>query len=155
MANRAWRLLTGLGLGAGLMYFLDPDVGRRRRAKVRDKARHLAKVANETAANSTRDMRNRVRGLITESRRRASEKQVSDDILIDRVRARLGRLVAHPHGVEVSASEGRVTLKGAIRAVEVPALLIALSKVRGVRGLVDCLQTKFEGTEIAKPRVAH
>ena len=30
-------LLTGLGVGAGLMYFLDPRHGNRRRALVRDK----------------------------------------------------------------------------------------------------------------------
>ena len=31
-------LLTGIGLGAALMYFLDPQQGRRRRAIIRDQA---------------------------------------------------------------------------------------------------------------------
>ena len=35
--NNAKSLMSGLGLGAGLMYFLDRTAGRRRRALARDK----------------------------------------------------------------------------------------------------------------------
>jgi hypothetical protein len=34
------QILIGLGLGAGLMYVLDPDRGKRRRAQSRDKVIH-------------------------------------------------------------------------------------------------------------------
>ena len=43
------RLLGGIGLGAGLMYFLDPQQGRRRRALVRDQFTHLSREACDAA----------------------------------------------------------------------------------------------------------
>src|SRR5437763_15093221 len=61
--DRAFALLAGAGLGAGLMYILDPDLGRRRRALVRDKAVRLANKAQDAACVVSRDMQNRARGL--------------------------------------------------------------------------------------------
>jgi hypothetical protein len=56
-------MLAGVGAGAGLMYLLDPQQGRRRRALVRDQAVRLAHEAQDTAEVVGRDMRNRARGL--------------------------------------------------------------------------------------------
>jgi hypothetical protein len=61
--DRAVALLAGVGLGAGLMYLLDPRMGRRRRALVRDKAVRLAHEAQDAAEVVARDMRNRAQGL--------------------------------------------------------------------------------------------
>src|SRR5437762_2000619 len=61
--HRAMTLLAGAGLGAGLMYFLDPQMGRRRRALARDKAVSLGHQAQDAAELVGRDMRNRARGL--------------------------------------------------------------------------------------------
>src|SRR5438874_12205809 len=54
---------AGMGLGAGLMYVFDPQMGRRRRALARDKAVRLAHEAQDTAEVVRRDMTNRARGL--------------------------------------------------------------------------------------------
>jgi hypothetical protein len=56
-------MLAGVGAGAGLMYLLDPQQGRRRRALVRDKAVSLAHQAQGAAEMVRRDARNRARGL--------------------------------------------------------------------------------------------
>jgi len=61
--NRACALLGGVGLGAGLMYFLDPDLGRRRRSFARDKAVRLAHEARDAADVVAKDMSNRAQGL--------------------------------------------------------------------------------------------
>lgn len=47
--------VIGLGVGAGLMYLLDPDIGRRRRAITRDKAINLSK----SYARDVRDLGNK------------------------------------------------------------------------------------------------
>ncbi len=61
--DRTLSLLAGLGLGAGLMYLLDPQMGRRRRALVRDKAARLAHEAQDAAQVVGKDFGNRARGL--------------------------------------------------------------------------------------------
>ncbi len=63
--NQAVSLLAGAGLGAGLMYLLDPQQGRRRRTLVRDKAVRLAHETQGAAEVVARDMRNRAGGLVS------------------------------------------------------------------------------------------
>ncbi len=61
--KHALSLLAGAGLGAGVMYMLDPDRGRRRRALTRDKAVRRAHDVRDAASVIARDMANRARGL--------------------------------------------------------------------------------------------
>jgi len=61
--NRTTSLLTGAGLGAGLMYFLDPKRGRQRQARIRDRMTRLSHDIAEARDTVTRDVRNRMRGL--------------------------------------------------------------------------------------------
>jgi hypothetical protein len=61
--DRACAFLAGAGLGAGLMYILDPQAGRRSRALARDKAVRLAHEARDAASVVGKDMKNRARGL--------------------------------------------------------------------------------------------
>ncbi len=61
-------LLSGLGVGAALMYVLDPERGRRRRALARDKAVSLANKTGDAVSRRSRDLANRARGLAAEAR---------------------------------------------------------------------------------------
>jgi hypothetical protein len=61
--NRTTALLTGAGLGAGLMYFLDPNRGRQRRAHIRDKMIRFSHEIQDARDTVARDMRNRLHGL--------------------------------------------------------------------------------------------
>jgi hypothetical protein len=62
------RVLTWVGLGAGLMYYLDPDRGRSRRACVRDRITHLLKEIDAAVGVTAHDLANRTHGLIAEAR---------------------------------------------------------------------------------------
>jgi hypothetical protein len=65
---------------------------------------------------------------------------VPDDLqLIERVRARMGRLVSHPHAIQVGANNGRVTLSGPVLRHEVARLLDAIRSVWGVSEVEDRL----------------
>src|SRR5439155_25138579 len=62
-----------------------------------------------------------------------------DLVLIERVRARMGRVVSHPHAIQVGAENGRISLSGPILASEVQSLLHAARSVAGVVEIEDHL----------------
>jgi uncharacterized membrane protein len=119
---------------------LDPDRGRRRRARVRDKLAHAINKAGDSIDATSRDLRNRARGLVAESGSLLRRERVSDEVLIERVRSEVGRVVSHPHSIHVTANQGRVTLSGPILESEVNGLLGSVSSVRGVTGVENHLE---------------
>jgi len=122
------------------MYLLDPDRGRRRRALLRDKVRHGAHKAGDALETATTDLGHRAAGLMAETRARLRKEDVSDPVLVERVRAKIGRVVSHPRAIVVAADQGRVTLSGPILAGEVDDLLSAVAAVRGVSGVENRLE---------------
>jgi hypothetical protein len=52
-----------VGLGAAVGYFFDPDMGRRRRALVRDQVVRLIRIAREEVRAGVRDASNRAQGV--------------------------------------------------------------------------------------------
>ena len=73
--GRTAALLGGIGVGAALMYMLDPGRGARRRAVAKDKALKFARIAGERLGKQSRDLKNRARGLAAEIRPHESEKR--------------------------------------------------------------------------------
>jgi uncharacterized membrane protein len=132
--------LYGAALGAALMYLFDPDRGRYRRALVRDQAasgtRHLADAIEVTL----RDLRNRTMGLAAELRSRFESGPVSDEVLVNRIRSKIGRVTSHPHAIEIAARNGHVTLSGPVLAHEYKDLCRCVWSVRGVSIVDDKLE---------------
>ena len=132
------RLLTflkGIGLGAACMYFCDPERGTRRRALVRDKAIHTTNRLGKTIDTASRDFTNRAGGMVAELQSLFSVETPTDVRVVERVRARIGHVVAHPAQVHVSAHYGVVTLGGTVLASEVSSLLQCVTATRGVVGV--------------------
>ena len=138
------RILFSAAAGALAMYFLDPQSGRRRRARTHDKAEHAARRVREAYDVTARDTRHRAQGLQAMSRRLLRREEVSDEALQGRVRAILGRYVSHPHAIDVQVSGGEVSLSGPILAHEVPSLLRAVKHVPGVRRVSNQLAAHKE-----------
>jgi uncharacterized membrane protein len=136
--------LGGAAVGVALMYFLDPNSGRRRRARTRDKAVHAARVVSEGAKVTALDTVHRAQGAWAEARRMFSHEEVDDDVLVERVRAELGRVVSHPHAIEAATNGGHLTLIGPILSYEVRPLLRAVRRVPGVRAVSDQLTVYSE-----------
>jgi hypothetical protein len=136
--------LTGIGIGIGLMYFLDPERGRRRRALVRDKLTHTLNVTAEAAGTTGRDFAHRAAGTAAKVRNSFRRQPVDDLVLIERVRAQLGRVVSHPHAIDVKVADGQITLRGAVLQAEVNQLLRAVERVDGVREVVNRLEEHQE-----------
>ncbi|MEX2495979.1 MAG: SRPBCC family protein [Woeseia sp.] len=147
MDNRL-RLLLSSGLGAAAMYYLDPARGRYRRALVRDQLVHQGHKARHGATIVGRDSRNRSVGIVARLRSLLDRGQPDDVVLVERVRACLGRVVSHPHSVKVEAQDGVITLSGYILQQEVPLLLDCALGVPGVRDLKNQLDARAEAGSI-------
>ena len=65
---------------------------------------------------------------------------MDDARLLERVRARLGRVCSHPRAIDVEAQGGQVTLRGPVLSSEVQDLLSAAAGVRGVRSVINELE---------------
>jgi hypothetical protein len=67
--NHLCNIVGAFTLGAGLVYFLDPVSGRRRRALLRDQVVHGIHKTSNVADGRIRDLRNRAYGTYHEVRR--------------------------------------------------------------------------------------
>src|SRR5688572_27349928 len=127
MLNQSLPALGGIGIGVAMgataMYLMDPNRGRRRRALARDRLNHATHVVQEGARVTARDLNNRFYGLLATVCNLFRRGSTNDEVVIRRVRSKLGREVSHPHAVEVAVHDGRVTLSGPILAREVDPLL--------------------------------
>jgi uncharacterized membrane protein len=143
------RIFLGGALGALSMYFLDPQQGRRRRARTRDKAVHAGRVLNEAGKVTARDTLHRAKGMWAGTRKLFDHGPVSDEVLVGRVRAELGRFVSHSHAIDVAADGGHVRLSGPILAEEVRPLLRHVRRVPGVRAVSDRLTVHEDASHVS------
>jgi len=125
-------LLIGAAAGSGLMFVLDPATGRRRRALVRDQVTRAMRQTKGGFNSAGRDIANRADGLAAKRGRMWQSESPGDRQLTERVRARLGRVCSHPRAIDVEASDGRLTLRGAVLQAEVGAIIGMVSSIPGV-----------------------
>lgn len=142
--------LANLGIGAALMYWLDPEHGRRRRVEVKHQAIRLGNEGMRALDIATRDLENRVRGFVAESRARLSTDIASDETIAQRARAKLGRVCSHPSLIETSCHQGRLIVKGPVLEDERDQVLRAMSRVPGVRVVENALEPFVEASREAR-----
>jgi gas vesicle protein len=134
--------LTCCAVGAGLMYFMDPERGRYRRNWVADKATHFARTTGRSMRATGRNLANRARGTAYEAAEKARnmtgyEGQVGSEQLVNRVRSGMGHVISNPSQVQIMAdANGIVTLTGIIPASESEVLC---ATVRGIPGVIEVI----------------
>jgi hypothetical protein len=104
-----------------------------------DKLTRATHVARDAVNTTSHDIVNRTRGIAAATRARFASDDVSDAVLLERVRAKLGRVSSHPRAIDVSVSDGQVILNGQAPAHEVPHILAGVESVRGVSGIASSL----------------
>ena len=134
--------LAGAAIGAGLMFLLDPDRGPRRRALTRDRMLSVGRQAGQDFGAKARHLRDRARGLVAGARSRMEADLQDDDVVAEKVRAELSRVVSQPGAVVVAVEHGVVTLSGEATAGERENLISVTRGVRGVRDIEDLLETR-------------
>jgi hypothetical protein len=140
-------LTAGLGAGAGVMYLCDSRRGRARRGRLIAEFSHLIPRDKGRGAKRAKDLLNRVGGLAAEAVSALvstldDEGPVPDEVLVGRVRGRMGHILANPDEIRVHAREGVVTLQGQVTHTERRRLRQELRGIAGVRRVNDCLTTR-------------
>ncbi|MBC5781834.1 BON domain-containing protein [Ramlibacter sp. USB13] len=142
--NKPLATLGAAAAGALAMYYLDPDLGARRRALLADLVRG---------------------GLPGEARRvgrgrlaRRAPLQVpagdprSDAELRDRIQQALDRMVSHPRALHVAVEEGVVRLSGRVLASEREGVAAQVQRMPGVRKLVNATTAHDDPQELTGRR---
>ncbi len=143
--NRALWLIGGLAAGASIMYILDPERGRTRRALARDKAGSLLLHTSTAAGKNVRNLQNHARGMMHDVTHLGSKKK-SDIDLMNEIRAGIANLLPNNNSMHVTVHKGRVTLSGPILASDVQKVVEGVAMVPGVGG-VDNRLTVYQSPE--------
>lgn len=135
--NPLMRPMVSALLAATAVFFFDPARGRRRRALLRDRTVSMFAVGCRSVDVGARDLVHRMRGTVTRASRLLVSDHPDDEVLRERVRAAMGRVISHPGAIDVAAKQGHVTLTGDVLRHEHKALIECVSAVRGVHGVED------------------
>jgi len=134
-----WMFLLGAAAGGVLAYLFDPERGRRRRRRARDRAvgvsHRLTRRAERRLHVTAAQARGHARG-VAHRLRPGPFEELDDATLAHKVESIVFRDERVPKGqISVNAESGRVFLRG---QVEPPGLVTDLEKaVRRIRGVRD------------------
>jgi BON domain len=138
------------GTAAALMFFLDPRRGRRRRAFVRDKTSHAVTGARISIGKAARAVGTGTRGLATGTwSRMCPRASADDDVLAERVRSKIRRVVSRPDALDVSARNGIVTLRGDVAQPDVRRLMSRVYSLRDVKEVRNEMKTHSGADDVA------
>jgi hypothetical protein len=137
--------------GAAIMYYLDPDTGRRRRALVRDRAVGLSHDAGHLALAQGRRAADHLKGAVARGRSLLHRSgPTSDYQLHGQIRARLGGIVSYPKAIHVEVDHGCVCLRGHVPADELQTLMSEIGSLPGVERVEDQLSVHEHPGDVAE-----
>lgn len=142
-------LLVGLGAGAALALMLDRGLTLRRR-RIVERAGAVSRSTADRMSRRARDLRNRSRGVIAQTRGRLSRDQPSDDQLVARVRSQLGHHAHQASRIETQVNDGVVTLRGEVLSGELGEVIAGVRAVRGVRDVRNELSVFENEAELSR-----
>lgn len=131
-------------IAGGIMYVFKSPNCKRCRSQLGDQGRHLgATLRKSVSTRPVKRVASQVPGLasgvLAALRRRLQHEHVSDDILVERVRAKLGHVSPHLARITITADDGAVTLRGSLPQMERGSLVEAAREVPGVRAVIEDL----------------
>jgi hypothetical protein len=140
--NKPLATLGAAAAGALAMYYLDPDLGARRRAL-------LAELVRNGLPGERRPGAGRGRLARRAYLRDTHADPRSDAELRDLIQSRLDRMVSHPRAIDVSVDNGVVRLSGRVLVKERDGLLAQVQDMPGVQKLVNAMTAHDRPQEIA------
>jgi uncharacterized membrane protein len=135
-------LLGGAAAGAAAFYFLDRERGAERRARFSRKAGGVAADLKDVATKCISDSQHRISGVVRQAWYGLQRSRPDDRVLEERIRSRMGRIVAHPHRIHVASSDGAVTLWGTATDYEIRKLIHTVEAMAGVVEVLNHLEPR-------------
>jgi osmotically-inducible protein OsmY len=143
MSERALRWTTfaaGLSAGVIAMFLLDPRGGRRRRHLLLDKSGREVRDSRRVVTAKAFDLAHRSYGTLARLRSLLRPAPRTDELIVERVRARIGHRVRHAHSVQIRSRAGIVELTGKILPRDADRLIRTVKMIKGVKEIVNHLQ---------------
>ena len=136
-------LIGGVAVGAGALtaYLADPEVGDKRRARLVTNTKRLLQRVGQDAKISLRDTGHRLAGMAASLRSQLRADQPSPEVLEQRIRSRIGRVISRPQCVHVLCDRGLTILWGTVPKNEIYPVLHAVREVPGVHEIQEHLET--------------
>ena len=131
-------LALGAGLGLGLMFLLDPQLGRGRRARLGERLRRGTGAGGRAIAGAG-SVAQGSRELAAALRARLG----GSPGLEERVRAHIEQVASAPDAIEVEAEGGVVRLSGWVPLDEIDDVVAEVAAVAGVREIENLLQVEL------------
>jgi osmotically-inducible protein OsmY len=136
--------LTAVGccaMGVGLMYLMDPQRGRARRAWLSDTITGLVRNTGQTFYRTGKDLGNRMTG--SDSGRSQPGGSSYSEQLLDQVRSEISRVAPANHRIEVMTDvNGSVTLTGSVRPEDADRVIAVVEDVPGVILVINRLDVQ-------------
>ena len=108
---------------------------------MRDTSNRWSRKTQEFAGNTSRDLRTRAIGMGAAVRSWVQpDAPVPDQILAERVRAKLGLFSRHPAALYVHVKDGIVTLTGPVLEDEMDGICAAIERIPGVTQMFNRLE---------------
>src|SRR6266545_3818013 len=133
-------LLIGGAVGAAAAYFLDPDLGSARRARLQDELGARVREGKRSLDRAARQLQDRAQGPVAQLD--AAGPRADDDLtVLSRVESVLFGMPGFPKGtVNAEVVDGQVVLRGEVPTREQAREIVeAASRVRGVAGVENRL----------------
>jgi osmotically-inducible protein OsmY len=145
MNRQLRKMIVGTLGSAALMYLMDPEKGDERRAALRDQFTKFMNTATQKTEAVIEQISDRAQGVAAETKRKLSTEEVSDEVMVARVRSAMGHVLTNAHEVEVLANQGLITLTGSVPSAETDTLINTIKALPGVHGVENRLEA-YEGT---------
>ena len=139
-------LVIGGAIGAGVTYFLDPELGPGRRARLQSQFGATLSRGKRELDRAARQLQGRAQGAVAQLQAAAAPAREDDLTLLSRVESVLHAVPGFPRStVEAEVVDSRLILRGEVdSADQAQEIVQAASQIRNVAAVESLLQVRGE-----------
>lgn len=139
-------LVIGGAIGAGVTYFLDPELGPGRRARLQSQFGATLSRGKRELDRAARQLQGRAQGAVAQLQAAAAPAREDDLTLLSRVESVLHAVPGFPRStVEAEVVDSRLILRGEVDSPDQARQIVqAASQIRNVAAVESLLQVRGE-----------